>query len=140
MKKDERIQLLPDDLAKYIQAIAMDNFKQYLIAETIEKLYFNIYAKDGNEELDFDPGWDWCDFDPYGDKDNIILQLKKLKRLGAITDTINLIVIDWLEWSNNITENIAYMDGIYGERGPFGPYRSAVDNLNDEKIIYLVNK
>ena len=116
------------------------NFKQENIAETTEKLYFNIYAKDGNEELDFDPGWDWCDYDCYGDKDDIILQLEKLTRLGAITDTINLIVVDWLDWSNNITSNIAYHAGILGERGPFGPYRSAEDSIKDMRIKELANQ
>ena len=142
MIKNDYIQLLPNDIAKYIMSISMKNLKEELIKEATEKLYYIIHDKEESIELDFNPGWDWCDYDPYGDKDDIISQLEKLKRLNAITNKISSTVFDWLEWANNIT---GYPENYTGNdtnnyRAKFDIYRSVEDEELDDKIRGLLYK
>ena len=136
MTREERLHLLPNEIIAQIMSISMKNLKQELIKEATEKLYYIIHDKEESVELDFNPGWDWCDYDPYGDKDDIITQLEKLKRLDAITDEIISTVLGWLEWANNIT---GYPENYTGNeadnyRAKFDIYRSVEDEELDEKI------
>ena len=135
-----QLQLLPDDILRKIQTMAINNLKHQLIMEVTEKLNFNIYSKEGSEELDFDPGWDWCDYDCYGNKDDIIIQLAKLKKLDAITIKLKHTILDWLRWANNITE---YQDNYTGNdtnnyRAIYDIYRSVKDNDKDTIIKELL--
>ena len=136
MLREERLQLLPNEIIAQIMRMSMKNLKQELIKEATKKLDYIIHDKEESIELEFNPGWDWCDYDPYGDKDDIIIQLEKLKRLNAITDKIISTVLDWLEWANNIT---AYPENYTGNdtdnyRARFDIYRSVEDEKLDEKI------
>ena len=135
-----QFQVLPDDIKRHIQTIAINNLKNKLIVEATKQLNFNIYSKPYSEELDFDPGWDWCDYDCYGDKDDIIIQLAKLKRLDAITNKLKHTILDWLKWANNIT---GYPDNYTGNdtndyRARYDIYRSVKDNSKDIIIKELL--
>ena len=120
MLKIERINALPDDIKRQIQTMAINNLRQGLIMEAAETLYYHIYRKDDYITTE----WEWNNFDSYGDKSLIIIQIKKLKRLEALTSQIIDMVYDWLECENYVME---FADN-------YGGYR----DKENEKIFELL--
>ena len=100
MLKIERINVLPNDIKRLIQTMAINNLRQVLIMEASKTLHYHIYCKDDYVATE----WERNNFDSYGDKSLIIIQIEKLKRLEALTSQIIDIVYGWLECESYVME------------------------------------